>query len=362
MLVANEMGKPAKILSMREWIRKTIRSNTWNNLSNLIILGGVYYIFAGNGQTNHLAVTNIVFLFLYIPYITILVPTDAMKSSCNSFFKNKWIVKEGDPVASNVPLKNVWREITLHGLGPGIAAALAGSIVLLWIGNSPWSMCIAVPYAFIVTFLFSNILLKRHLAHHLSALVAEQARSSNERSNTVSFWRHFTGQYVIPWVIIIVYVNFFICFKGNIEVSLLAENMGQIPASRLVVFDVVIWVFVALGWMGLVSMNQGTLDFNLHRVMQERRSFPLARHTRDVILVLVLLFAIPLAAMGITAMILAVAGIMFIPVPVYVLICCAIFASFGILGLYFGMIFGIALDLLDKEKRKNEPGSGEKRL
>jgi hypothetical protein len=355
--VTHEMGTPARICSLREWIQKTIKSNIVNNAYNFIVLAGIYYILAGTGTTNHLMMTNIGFLFLYIPYAMIMVPTDAMRSSCNAFFKNKWIIKDGDPVGSCAPLKSTWRAITPLGLGFGAAATLAGSIMLIPIGSSPWSMYISLTYAFVVCFLLSNILLKRQLGTHLAAFIAEQSRSSTETSNTNAFWPYFTRQYVIPWEIIMVYVNIIICCKAYIEVSLSPGNMGQIPASTLLAFDTVLWVFLALGWMGSVSMSQGPLDFSLHRVMQERRALPLAKHKRDAVIVLILLIAMPLAATGITAMILLFTGITSFPVPVYITLCLGVFASFGIPGLYLGMLFGIAFERLDNDKRKKRLGA-----
>jgi len=330
---------------MRDWVEKAFKTNILNNVINVVILGGIYYLLSGNGMTHDLVPTNIGFLFLYIPYYALYVPADAMKNARIAFIKKKLIVKEGETSSEHVPLKSIWRQITPESITLGTAAAAIGMLVCLVIGNSPYLIYIAIAYASTITCVLTHLLLKRHLARDLTAFIAEYAHVDRGTKSTEPFWKHFTIHYAIPWSIIIVYMNAFFGFKGNIEVAMLVENMGQVPASNLVL-GVLIWTFAAIGWLGLVAMSQVVPDFHLGRILQERRALPRSSQKRAVLVVLLLLFAIPLAAAGITHVIVTASGITYIVVPAYVAISLVFFEASAIPGLYLGAIFGVALEML----------------
>ncbi len=344
-----QTGKEDKVQGIMPWVDKSVKVNPLNNAVNMFFLAGIYYVIEGTMATHGTVLTNVGFLLFYITYSTILIPSDAVRNARAAFVKGKWMVNAGE-VAVPVPaLPNAFRYHVTDGLMVGPAATVVGVVVLLLVGNSALLPFISIGYAYAIVTILSGWIMKRHLATDLARIAAHKGGDAFPRP----FKDYYLKEFVAPWTIALVVVNFAFTLKGNVEIAIrYAPSLGGgVLAPVDFEFMALTTSFFIMLWTGLLSLQQVPTDVKLGRI-----KYPAPRSPREamknLVVILAVICGISLACWLVTMLVLDALGIVVVPVIAFVVGNLAIGIPSGLVGLRLGMPFGMALDTLDILKQK----------
>ena len=263
----NEKDKKAKApLSMAEWIKKVNALNIVSNLTNLFLLWIVYYVLVGKGNTHNLFITNFGFIILYILYISLIVPYNAIKDSQIAFINAKWETKDSDLVNKNEKFKSPWRRLTPESIILSIGT-LAVLWLVLWLINQEYlNSIIEIIIAFVITFVLNTVLIKRHLKKDLDSFVTNFKNLQSNTNSPSKYTKHFIWQYVIPWTIILLILNFIVNLKSYTETVIANGSINYIDFS----IGIYLASLVILLWMWIVGDKLVLIDLFLDQTNKEK--------------------------------------------------------------------------------------------
>lgn len=335
----NEKGKKAKeVLSMQEWIKKVNALNIISNLINLIIFGLLYYVLIGKGNTHNLLITNFGFIILYITYISLIVPYNAIKDSQIAFINGKWKLKESDSVNENEKFKSPWRRLTPEAIILSIGT-LSVLWLVLWLINPEFlNYIIAIIIAFVITFILNTVLIKRHLKKDLDSFVTAFKNLQSSSNSPSAYTRHLFWQYLIPWTIIVLGLNFIINLKSYTETVIANGSIYFIDLS----IGIYLASLVIILWMWSVGSKHVLIDLFLLRTNKEK--------SISLKLLIISLVAIPLVAGVLVFVGLFIIKKFNLTVTEALIITLLVDVISGILGLILGVNFGKRKGYLNKIK------------
>ena len=335
----NEKGKEAKVaLSMQEWIKKVNALNIISNLINLFILVLVYYVLVGKGNTHNLLITNFGFIILYITYISLIVPYNAIKDSQIAFIKGKWELKDSDSVNENEKLKSPWRRLTPEAIILSIGT-LSVLWLVLWLTNPELlNNVIAIIIAFVITFILNTVLIKHHLKKDLDSFVTTLKSLKSSTNSPSTYTKHFFWQYIIPWTIILLTLNLIINLKSYTETVIANGSIYFIDLS----IGIYLASLVILLWMWSVGNKHVLIDLFLVRTNKEK--------SISLKLLIISLVAIPLVVGVLVFIVLFIMERFNLTVTEALLITLLVDVISGILGLILGVNFGKREGYLNKIK------------
>ena len=324
-----EKGKEAKpTLSMQEWISKVNSLNIVSNLINLFILGLVYYILVGKGNTHDLFNTNFGFIILYITYISLIVPYNAIKDSQIAFINGKWEVKDSDSVNKNEKFKSPWRRLTPESIILSIGTLAVLWLVLWLIDPEYLNSIIAIIIAFVITFILNTVLIKRHLKKDLDSFVTNFKSLQSSTNSQSKYTKQLIGQYIIPWAIILLIINFIVNFKSYTETVIANGSIYYIDFS----IGIYLASLVILLWMWIVGDKLVLIDLFLDQTNKEK--------SISLKLLIISIVVIPLVVGVLVFIVLFLMGKFNLTVTEALIITLLVDVASGILGLILGVNFG----------------------
>jgi len=334
-----EKGKEAKAtLSMQEWISKVNSLNIVSNLINLFIFGLVYYILVGKGNTHDLFNTNFGFIILYITYISLIVPYNAIKDSQIAFINGKWEVKDSDSVNKNENFKSPWRRLTPESIVLSIGTLFVLWLVLRLINPEFLDYIIAIIIAFVITYILNTVIIKRHLKKDLDSFVTNYKSLQSSSNSPSRYTKQLFWQYLIPWTIILFFINYIVNLKSYTETVIANGSIFYIDFS----IGIYLASLVILLWMWSVGNKLVLIDLFLDQTNKEK--------SISMKLLVISIVAIPLVAGVLVFMVLFIMGSFNLTVNEALVITLLVDLISGILGLILGINFGKRKGYINKIK------------
>lgn len=335
------MSKETKPKSLKEWLAATFVENIIQNVIEIVILSGIFFLLVGHA-TNHDALTACVFFLMYIPVATSVLPGEVIKNSRRAFLHGKWEVKEGEDIGEAGEFVTLWRRFLPEALIAGFGTALLLCGFLKLRGADSFSPLATVGIAFIVTCILTTIVLKRHLTKDFAYITSALAVPKQEQPEP--FKRYFFWEYALPWTLILLILNTGIGYKNFTEMTLRLETL---PPAEEVAIAVAFTAAIISIWMWFCAQNQVRPHVHLGRVRPgEGKTFS--------VLTMTILLILMSALMGVVVgVVLSIAGLEHLQIWQAIVVNVLVGGVAGIIGCAVGVSWGGKRELSSSSHEKS---------
>jgi len=319
----NDKKKIKIVKNVNEWTKSSYISNLINVVINLLILSGVYMLFNGKGSENttlNWSIASLGFFLIFIPYTTLLVPIGIIRDSRKACIDGKW---KGESVSDIRTINNPWRRISIEALIIGFGTALIIILIFWLFGMNLLNQVSAMIIGFLATLATTTIIFWRHIPNELNSF---WTKYSEKKFKKEPFGRYFLHHYVIPWVLVLIYINLVLGIRSYYDHVLFGVPRDLISFAF---FDLLATGLVIEIWMYSVSFEQVRMDIKLGRV--EKGGKVLTR----VALILILI-SVPVIVSIVIFIIFTILGMQTLLVIEPTITLSLAGAMIGLFGLYMG--------------------------
>ena len=328
-------NKEKKVVRLKDWIKKIYIDISIANIIDLLILYVLFFWIVGQSANTDQTMIWL-YLLLVIPFSSAKQVAGKTLDGRLAFIRDKWILDEGEKINTPQKIRSPWHKLGLLAFLSGLGIGLVFCIIIKF-GFSGYPTMFDGAFApftlvtglfsiigmSIITLLFSNKLIYKDLSSFANEIL------NSEKKKSKSIWRLYLLEYVIPWIILIGFINLVIQYKATTELALI--NGGLVPITSIA-STMFINALVFIIWMPLTCSTQIRPDVHLGKIKQGKKI--------SIWIILVIIIIIPIISGGIGYGILFIGNINYLSVPFATLINILSAVIPGIIGCGIGILFG----------------------